>query len=71
LVGDRAVEVAEDFAPRPADDTEQKYYLRHSPYAALGLSGLQAVKANSLLGSGSATTAAIDELLSPRQRARK
>jgi hypothetical protein len=71
LVGDRAVWVAEDFAPRPAGDAEQKYYLRHSPYANLPLSGLQAVRMNSLLGSGSATAAAIDGLLSPRQRARK
>ncbi|MEZ4647978.1 MAG: VPGUxxT family thioredoxin-like (seleno)protein, type 2 [Candidatus Eisenbacteria bacterium] len=51
---------------RRAPDSDQLYYLRHSPYAKLELTKLQQIRVNAALGSGGSAEA----WLSPRQRAR-
>ncbi len=70
LVGAQAKFVSAEFNPRSAANTEQKYYLRNSPYAKLDLSGLQAVKINSLLANSKDAAPEVDALLSPRQKAK-
>ncbi len=68
LVGNHSQLVPADFIPRSAADSEQKYYLRNSIYALLDLSGLQAVKINSLLADNKVAASDIEALLSSRQR---
>ena len=50
---------------RRAPDSDQLYYLRHSPYAKLELTRLQQIRVNAALGTGGSP----ERWLSPRQRA--
>ena len=58
--------VLQDSMMRPAGDSDQLYYLRHSRFRGLDLQGLQAVRVNAELGRGGAP----ETWLSPRQRER-
>jgi hypothetical protein len=67
LVRGRARRVPPSFAPAPAEESDQKYYLRNSAYGNLPLSPLQSTRINALLADGLDHPSEIRALLSPRQ----
>ena len=65
IVGSRAVAATARQSSRPASDSDQKYYLRHTDLRHLPLTEIQATKINAALKMRNMKPAA---LLSPRQR---